>query len=228
LLGFKNAEEAVGSNVFFYDKEKTIAGVLKNFHQRSPKEKHIPMIFWYSEYADYFAIRVNTNEMQETMKTIKAAWENSFPASAFDYVFVNDRYDNQYKSDQQFGKVIGLFSLLAALIACLGLFGLSSFTIIQRMKEIGIRKVLGASVSQIVQLLSRDFVRLIAVAGIVAIPFAYLAMEGWLSNYATRIQLNAWIFMIPSIIVLLIALITVSFQTIRAAQGNPVNTLKNE
>ena len=228
LLGFKSAEEAVGSKVFFYDKEKIIAGVLKNFHQRSPKEKHIPMIFWYSEYADYFAIHVSTNEIQETMKTIMTAWEKSFPASAFDYVFLNDRYNSQYKSDQQFGKVVGLFSFLAALIACLGLFGLSSFTIVQRMKEIGIRKVLGASVRQIVQLLSLDFVKLIMVAGLAAIPFAYFAMEGWLSSYATRIQMNVWLFVIPSLVVLLIALITVSFQTIQAAQSNPVNTLKSE
>jgi putative ABC transport system permease protein len=227
-LGFANAEEAIGSKVFFYDQEQTVIGVLKNFYHRSPKEKYLPMIFWNDRFADYFSIRVKSDQVHQAMSSITANWNTYFPDNAFDYFFLDERFNQQYQSDQQFGKLMGGFSLLAAVIASLGLFGLSSYTIVQHMKEIGIRKVLGASVTQIVQLLSKDFLKLVVVSAFVAVPFAYFAMEEWLSNYATRIQLGIWIFVIPSLIVLLIAAATVSVQTIQAAKSNPVNSLKNE
>jgi len=227
-LGFKNAGEAVGSKLLFYDNEMTVVGVLKNFSHRSPKEKYLPMVFWCDRVADYFLVQLNQGSTDESIEEVHKAWNKIFPDTPFDYFFLDEKYKEQYKSDQQFGSLIGLFSILAALIACLGLFGLSSFTIIQRTKEVGIRKVLGASATQIVQLLSRDFIKLVLIAGVIAIPFGYFVMNEWLSGYATRIQLNAWIFTIPSVIVLLIALFTVSFQTIKAAQSNPVNTLKSE
>ena len=227
-LGFRNAKEAVGATLLFYNNEKMIIGVLKNFYQRSPKEKHIPMVFWYNTHAEYFSLRIKPDHISETMNSVKNTWSRVFPDSPFDYFFLDEKFNQQYKADRQFGKVIGLFSVLATLIACLGLFGLSSFMIVQRTKEIGIRKVLGASVTEIVQLLAQNFVRLVILAGLVAVPFSYFAMREWLSNYATHIQLSVWIFVFPSLVVLFISLFTVSFQTIGAAQRNPVNTLKNE
>jgi putative ABC transport system permease protein len=227
-LGFPNAKDAVGATLLFYGRERTIIGVLKNFYQRSPKEKHIPMVYWYNTHADYISLRIKPDNVSETVEAVKDTWNRILPNTPFDYFFLNEKFNQQYKADQQFGKVIGLFSVLAVLIACLGLFGLSSFTIVQRTKEIGIRKILGASIRQIVQLLSQDFVKLVLVAGLVAIPFGYVATKEWLSNYATRIELSVWIFVIPSVLVLLISLFTVSFQTVIAAQSNPVDTLKNE
>jgi putative ABC transport system permease protein len=124
--------------------------------------------------------------------------------------------------------VIGTFSVLAIFIACLGLFGLSSFTILQRTKEIGIRKVLGGSVLEIVRLLSKDFIKLTLLAGIISIPFAYFAMQEWLSAYVVRVPINIWIFLIPTFIIVFVSLLTIAVQTIRAAQVNPVNSLRAE
>lgn len=228
LLGFSNAEQAIGSNVVLYDEQQTIIGVLNNFHQRSPKESHIPMVFRYSAYADYFAIRFKPDQVDEIINVAKKSWNKAYPGSPFEYEFLDERFNEQYKSDQQFEKVVGLFSILAAFIACLGLFGLSLFTILQRMKEIGIRKVLGASVMQVVGLLSRDFIQLVVIASVIAIPLAYLLMQDWLSSFATHVSLTVWMFVVPAVTVLIISFITVSFQTIRAAQSNPANTLKNE
>ncbi len=135
--------------------------------------------------------------------------------------FMDEQFARQYKADQQFGSIITSFSVLAVFIACLGLFGLSSYTILQRTKEIGIRKVLGASVMQIVSLLSKDFARIVVVAALIALPVAWWAMQSWLSNYAVRVSLNAWIFIVPVAAILVIALVTVSFQTIRTALSNP-------
>jgi putative ABC transport system permease protein len=231
-LGFANAEEAVGSRINYQNhwpgEPSTIIGVIKNYYQRSPKEKHLPMIFPYTASGNYLTIRLNTSEIRETLKEIENTWQGIFPNSAFDYFFLDEKYDQQYRADTHFGQVVAIFSTLAIFIACLGLFGLSSFTILQRTKEIGIRKVLGASVGQIVRLLSQDFIRLVLVASIVALPIAYFAMKEWLAGYATRISLSWWLFALPLVVVLLIALLTVSLQTIKAAVANPAESLKYE
>jgi putative ABC transport system permease protein len=146
----------------------------------------------------------------------------------FHYFFLDEKYDQQYRADTQFGKVVATFSGLAVFIACLGLFGLSAFTIVQRTKEIGIRKVLGASVLQIVHLLSKDFAKVVLIASLLALPIAYFATEQWLSGYAVRINLNVWIFLMPVVIILGIALFTVSFQTIKTALENPSGSLRQE
>jgi putative ABC transport system permease protein len=230
-LGFANAEEALGSRITYYSqrgKPSEVIGVLKNYYQRSPKEAHIPMVFTYGNYAAYFALRLKTNQPSQTIAEVKQVWEKVYPDNIFHYFFLDDQYNQQYRADAQFGAVIGTFSALAVFIACLGLFGLSSFTIVQRTKEIGIRKVLGASVTQIVTLLSQDFAKVILIASLLALPVAYVAMDAWLSNYAVRIDLNAWIFVLPVAMILLFALGTVSFQTIRSALSNPSQALKQE
>lgn len=230
LLGFANAEEALGAQITYHyeGKPSTIIGVIKNYYQRSPKEKHIPMILPYTSSGSYLTLRLGTQQIRETVKAIENTWQTVFPNSAFHYFFLDEKYDQQYRADTQFGQVVTIFSTLAIFIACLGLFGLSSFTILQRTKEIGIRKVLGASVGQIVRLLSQDFIRLVLISSVVALPIAYFAMREWLSGYANRISLNWWLFVIPLGVVLLIALLTVSFQTIKAAIANPVKSLRYE
>ncbi len=230
-LGYARPEDAIGTRITFRSGDaqySTIIGVTQNFYQRSPKEAHIPMLFRYRETSDFFSIRLNTKDMQKTLADVKATWHNVFPDAPFNYFFMDEQFARQYKADQQFGSIITSFSVLAVFIACLGLFGLSSYTILQRTKEIGIRKVLGASVVQIVSLLSRDFARIVIVAALVALPLAWWAMQSWLSNYAVRVSLNAWIFIAPVAAILIIALVTVSFQTIRTALSNPTDSLKNE
>ncbi|MBL0743097.1 ABC transporter permease [Chryseolinea lacunae] len=231
-LGFANAEEAIGSRLDYYTRWKgepaVIAGVLKNFYQRSPKEEHIPMLFSYTDWPSYFAIRLKGQDVTQAVADVKQVWADVYPNSIFHYFFLDDNYNQQYRADAQFGSVIGTFSALAVFIACLGLFGLSSFTIVQRTKEIGIRKVLGASVLQIVRLLSRDFAKVVLISAVIAMPLAYFAMDAWLANYAVRITLNAWIFLFPVAIILLLALTTVSFQTVKSALANPAKALKQE
>ena len=228
----RSAEEAIGQKITYgtrwNSESSAIIGVVKNFNQRSPKEKHIPMIFNYSTDARYLSLKINTSETPEAIHAVKSIWDKTFSESPFTYFFLDERYNQQYKNDLQFGEVIGVFSALAIFIACLGLFGLSSFTVLQRTKEVGIRKVLGSSILEITQLLSRDFVTLVLIAGIVAIPIAYYIMDQWLATYAIRINLNAWLFIFPFISILIIALLTISFQTIKAARSNPVNSLRSE
>lgn len=231
-LGFAKSEDAVGEQITFRRNQaapySTIVGVVRNYHYRSPKEAHLPMLFNYYEGGNYMTLKTSSGDIHQTIADVKTAWDKAFPGNVFSYFFLNERYDQQFKADAQFGKVVATFSALAVFIACLGLFGLSSYTIVQRTKEIGIRKVLGASVIQIVHLLTKDFARVILTASLIALPVAYLAMEDWLSNYAVRIGLNAWLFAAPVALILLIALGTVSFQTIRTALENPVQALKQE
>jgi putative ABC transport system permease protein len=231
-LGFTSAEQAVGSKITFRTNSKadgsTIIGVLKNFYFRSPKDPHLPMLFYYGEPADYFAVEVKSKNMSETIASIQAVWNKVYPNSVFNYFFLDEKYDQQYRADTQFGKVMGAFSMLIIFIACLGLFGLSSYTITQRTKEIGIRKVLGSSIAGIVRLLSLDFARTVFIAALIALPLAYFLMEEWLSNYAIRIDVNAWVFLVAVVVIMVLAMITVSFQTIKTATANPINSLKQE
>jgi putative ABC transport system permease protein len=231
-LGFENAEHAVGSKVTFNTRGRkegsTIIGVLKDFYFRSPKEGHLPMLFYYGEPVEYLAMQVGAKDMTRTIASVKAAWAKVYPNTVFNYFFLDEKYDQQYRAEAQFGNVMAAFSLLIVFIACLGLFGLSSYTITQRTKEIGIRKVLGASVIQIVSLLSFDFARTVIIAALIAIPLAYVAMSAWLSNYFVRIDLSAWIFVFAILIILMLAMVTVSLQTIQTAVANPTDSLKQE
>jgi putative ABC transport system permease protein len=230
-LGFANAEEAVGSRVTFVGSDlepPVVIGVIKNFHQRSPKEEHLPMLFMYDEEATYFSLRLDTQDLPQTIASVKNVWTDIFPNTAFHYYFLDEQFERQYVADARFGKVVATFSGLACFLACLGLFGLSSYTIVQRTKEIGIRKVLGASIVEIIRLLALDFVKVVMVAVIIALPLAYFAVEDWLSGYSVRVSLSGLLFVVPVIVILLITLLTVSFQTVKMALANPVESLKQE
>jgi putative ABC transport system permease protein len=231
-LGFKSAQEAIGQKVDYYTRwpgePSTIIGVVRNYYQRSPKENFIPMVYRYSEWISFIVVKTSTENVASSIDAIKTTFNSNYPNSTFDYFFIDEMYNDQYLAESRFGKVVVTFSVLAVMIACLGLFGLSSYTIVQRTKEIGIRKVLGASVSQIVTLLSGNFIRIVIVASLLALPFAWLAMTEWLSGYAVRIELTAWIFIVPVAIIVTTALVTVSVQTVRSAMANPIDSLKQE
>ena len=162
------------------------------------------------------------------MAEVSKAYTKAFPGNPFEYFFLDDYFNRQYANEQRFGKLFMTFAILAIIIACVGLFGLSAYTVSRQVKEIGIRKVLGASVSNIVMLLSKDFVKLVLLAIIIASPVAWWVMSKWLQDFAYRVNLSWWIFVIAGVAALLIAMITVSFQAIRAAITNPVKSLRTE
>ena len=206
-----------------------VVGVVKDFHYQSLHHEFEPLIITTLEtWFEYFAVRIRSDDIAGTLSFLKAQWREIAPNTPFDYFFLDDDYDKLYRAEQQIGKLFGLFSLLAILIASLGLFGLASFSVQQRTKEIGIRKVLGASVSTVVLLLSREFVLLVGLANLIAWPIAYYAMNAWLQNFAYRIDLDVWPFVMGGFLALFIALTTVSYRAWKAACTNPVDALRYE
>lgn len=210
----------------------TIIGIIKDFNFQSLRDPVTPLTIQSNESfgggAAYIYARVKGKNATAAISDIEAAWKKLAPDQPFKYQFLDQNLNAQYESEQRAGKVFAIFSGLAIIIACVGLFGLAAYTANLRTKEIGIRKVLGASVGGIVVLLSKDFTKLILIAFILATPFAWYMMDTWLQNFAYRIQLGAGIFLLAGVIALLIAWITVSYQSIKAAIVNPVKSLKNE
>lgn len=228
LLDFKNPEEAVGKGILYRDRPSRIVGVIKNYHQESLKENYEPLFLIRFLWGSNFSIKVNTKNLQKTISSIQYTWNEIFPGYPFDYFFLDEHFDSQYRTDVQFGKTSGLFAFLAIFIGCLGLFGLSSYETILRTKEIGIRKVLGASVQGILTLLLKDITKLIFLAITISLPLSYLYFHNWLGNYAFRIGIGWWFFLIPIALVLFITLFAVGYNTIKASLANPVDNLRYE
>jgi len=229
LMGFKKAEESLNEQIFFWGDTFRIAGVLKNYRQESLKKSFEPLVFRYSPSpGGFYSVKFNTSHVQESIASFEKEWKDLFPGNPFSYFFLDEHYNAQYKADQDFGKVFGVFSGLAIFIACLGLFGLSSLTILQRTKEIGVRKVLGASVTSILSLVSKDYLTLISVSVMLSVPLTWWVMNIWLQAFASRIPLTWVIFAVPSLVVMVIALLTVSVHTLRAAYANPSRSLRYE
>lgn len=232
-LGYESFEAALNQSVKLWGEEYTVVGITEDFHQNSLKSSLLPIAFLLDERGSpYYSIKLNSkgdiNDFTEDIATIQAKWNTFFPESPFEYFFLDDHFNMQYKLDLQFGKIFILFTSLAILVASMGLFGLVSFNTSQRIKEIGIRKILGASVPAIVTLLSKDFIKLILLSVLFAWPIIYLSVHKWLDNYSYKIEITGWLFIIPALLVLVIGLATVSVQTIKAALVNPVDSLKNE
>ena len=228
-LGFNKPDDAIGKRVFFWGKNYTVVGVVDNFHQQSLHDAYDAIIFrCIPDIRGDVSVRVSSTNIKRTIQSLQANWKIYFPGDQFDYFFLDQHFNDQYKADQRFGQVFGIFTLIAIIVACLGLFGLVSYTIVQRTKEIGIRKVLGASVNNILQLLYKDFAFLIVIAFVVSIPLAWYAINKWLQSYPFRIDVNPVLFVIPFFTVFIIAFATVSFLTVRAALTNPVESLKTE
>jgi len=177
---------------------------------------------------DYISVKVNSGHMQEMVAELKNVWDRSFPESSFDSFFLDDSYNRQYQQEIQFGRNFMLFASLAIFIACMGLYGLTAYSTARRNKEIGIRKVLGASVQSIVRLLTRDVIRLIFFCSVLAMPAALLLIDQWLNAYAFRVKLALWQFIVPVAALVVIALLTTGWLTVRAALANPTSTLKDE
>ncbi|HEX3384889.1 MAG TPA: FtsX-like permease family protein, partial [Mucilaginibacter sp.] len=205
-------------------------GVVKDFHFESLHQEIIPLLFALSPYRFYYqvSVKVDGHNTAQAIATLVNTWHNYEPEVPFEYSFLDEKFGQLYKTEQHEGSLFTIFSGIAIFIACLGLLGLSAFTITQRMKEIGVRKVLGASVPQIVKELSKDFVRLVLVAAIIAFPIAWYAMNQWLRDFASRINISWWVFVSAGAVALVIAFATISFQAIKAALRNPVKSLRSE
>jgi putative ABC transport system permease protein len=228
-LGLDKPEDAIGKKIDFWGEQYMIIGVTENFHQQSLRESFEPLIFrLIPDIKGFLSVKTSASKASQTISQVKASWNKFFPGNTFEYFFLDDHFDQQYKADQKFGQVFGLFTSLAILVACLGLFGLASFTTVQRTKEIGIRKVLGASVMQILQLLYREFALLLIIAFVLAVPIAWYVVSNWLQGYAFRIDIHWYYFVLPFVTILVIALLTVSFQSVKAAVANPVKSLRTE
>ncbi len=231
-LGFKNSQEAIGKQVSYWGIIYNVVGVLKNFHQQSLKKEFEPHIYRLMptgrDVRGCLVMKINTNEFLATVKTLKLKYASFFPNNSFEYFFLDEYFNEQYKPDDLFGNVFTIFSLLAIFVTCLGVLGLSSFMIVQKTKEIGIRKVLGASAFNIIKLLTKDFLILIIIAFILCIPFSYTLIDTWLLSYAVKIEITATLFIVPLIIVMFITLFTISFYVIKATKNNPVDSLRYE
>jgi len=229
LLGLGSPEAAIGKRIVRGSKKWDIIGVIGDYHQKSLRYAMEPTLLmpFYGQGSD-ISVRIATNNTPAVIAALNKVYMNYFPGNLFDYYFLDQHYNAQYASDQLFGKAFSIFSGFAIFIACLGLLGLSLFATAQRTKEIGVRKVLGASVLNIVGLLSKDFIVLVAVAFVVASPVAWWVMHRWLQDFAYRIDIEWWVFAAAGVLAATIALATISFQAIRAATANPVKSLRTE
>ncbi|MEM8898464.1 MAG: ABC transporter permease [Bacteroidota bacterium] len=231
-LGFQNKEEIIGQMISIKLSswgDLRVVGVVNNVNHRSlTYEQEAFVYFNISYFMDYYSIRVSTTKMSETLEYVENTYDEFFPDNPFEYFFLDTYFAQQYKADQQFGKVFSLFSGLAILVACLGLLGLASHITSRRIKETGIRKILGATPTEILVLLGKQFVWLIGIAAVLAIPVAWWGGQQWLSNFAYKTDISPWIFVLPVLAVLLASIATVSWQTRRAAMTNPADALRYE
>ena len=234
LLGFK---DPLNKTLYYLNDTKNgkknitayhIVGVVKDFNFSSLRKVVTPLALMDHRQKGSIAFKINTGNTQGLIAQIESKWKTMASGQPFNYSFMNDDFNNIYKSDQQTGKIFISFAILAIFIACLGLFGLVSYAAEQRTKEIGIRKVLGATVSNIAGMLSKDFLKLIIIAAFIAFPVAWWAMHSWLQHFAYRISITWWVFVIAGGMALIIALLTISFQAIKAAIANPVKSLRTE
>jgi len=205
-----------------------IIGVVKNFNFSSLRDVVAPLAFKLGKDNGNISVRISTSDISNVLAQIKNKWKAIAPSQPFDYSFMDEDFNKLYTTEQRTGQIFITFAILAILIACLGLFGLVTYAAEQRTKEIGIRKVLGANVSNIVAMISKDFLKLILIASVIAFPLAWWGMNKWLQDFAYRINIAWWVFALAGVIAILIALFTISFQSIKAAVANPVKSLRTE
>ncbi len=231
-LGYTKPADAIGQLLFgdqsSIDTVQVIGVVADYHHQGLQKSIHPLALLLRTGPADFYSVKIGPGNTRETIADIKKAWDNHFPADPFQYFFLDEYFNKQYAENERFGTVFGLFAGLAIIIACLGLLGLSAYNVIQRTKEIGIRKVLGASARHLLFILSRDFLLLVAVAFVIAVPLTWWAMNSWLQEFAYRIHIGWLTFAIAGILAFGIALITVGLQALKATLANPVKSLRTE
>jgi putative ABC transport system permease protein len=231
-LSLKSNEQAIGKQFQYGGSKGEIVGVINDFHFESLHQRILPMVLFMptrnSGGYSNLSIKISGNNVQAALGHIEKAWKKFLPETPYDYNFLDSSYERLYDSENKQGTVFTVFAFIAIFIASLGLLGLSAFAISQRIKEIGIRKILGANSGNIVGLLSKDFLKLVLVAAVIAFPVAWIAMSKWLEDFAYRITISWWIFIIAGIIAALVAFVTISFQALKAANANPVKNLRTE
>jgi putative ABC transport system permease protein len=228
-FGWKSNEAAIGRAFQMGDTKGIVVGVTNDFHFNSLEESIQPLAIYPLEGRfSRITLSIDREHVNKAVALIEDTWKKHFPAALFDYDFVSQEIREQYLAEERFSKIFLYFSLLSILIACLGLYGLISYTIFQKTKELGIRKVLGATASGIAAMLSGNFLKLVMIACVISVPLAWFLMNQWLENFAYRINLSWWMFAAAGCMVILIALITVSFQSVKAALSNPIKSLRTE
>ncbi len=230
-LGLKKPEDILNKEISIMGGliKCPVVGVLKDFNDRSLRQNLAPLLI--ATNATMYrqaSIKLSTTNMASSMQSIKKIWEQTFPNYVYEYRFLDDKIDSFYKQENQLAQLYKIFAAIAIFLSCLGLYGLASFMAVQRIKEVGIRKVLGATAGNIVYLFSKEFIILIAIAFVIATPIAWYFMHQWLQDYVYRINISWWLFAAGGLAAIVIALATISFQAIKAAMANPVKSLRSE
>ncbi|MEX0315483.1 MAG: ABC transporter permease [Allomuricauda sp.] len=233
LMGAQDPQDLIGKTTQFWGEDWQIVGVLKDYSHFGIKSLAKPMIIRHNHTSQNILIKLNEQVislagMDDALHDIESVWRSVFPMSTLDYHFVDSQFESTYADEQRLAKVFPIFTLLSILIASLGLFGLTSYTLINRTKEIGIRKVNGASIAQILQLLNQNFVKWVGLAFVIAVPVSWFGMDRWLQGFAYKTTLSWWVFALAGLTTLLISLLTVSWQSFKAATANPIKSLRDE
>lgn len=229
LLGYSSPREVIGAKFEQWGRTGKVVGVVQDFHFQSLKENIKPLTMRVDIGGKgLLAVKLTPHDISKTVASIEEKWKTIVPNEPFNYYFLDEYFDRQYRTDERFGNLIFNFSMLAIIISCMGLLGLAAYNTIQRRREIGIRKVIGSSVMDIVKLLSIEFLKLVSIAILVASPLAWLVMNSWLKDFAYRVEVQWWVFVLAGMSALFIAFLTVSFHAIKAAIANPVKSLRTE
>jgi putative ABC transport system permease protein len=230
MLGYQSPQEAIGRKYKQWGRQGTIIGVVKDFHFKSLQENITPLTFRFLDFwnGDLVSVKIEGNHVRQTLASIEKEWKAQNPEKPFTYYFMDEYFDRQYRADERFERLFLDFAVLAIFISCLGLLGLASYSTMQRTKEIGVRKVMGASTGCIVGLLSKDFLKLVSLAFLIASPLAWFGMRKWLQNFAYQTDIEWWVFAVAAILSGTIAFATISFQSIKAAFMNPIKSLRSE
>ncbi len=228
-MGFDDFEKSINQKFVSGGDTVTIIGIVANFHQQGLQKEINPMVFRPAQNArNFYSLKMESKDMTAAMAAVEKTWNKYFPADPFAYFFLDQLFDSQYRSDRVFGKVFGGFAFLAIIIACFGLLGLSAYNVMQRTKEIGIRKVLGASVNNLLYILSKDFIFLVAISFLIAAPVTWWIMHQWLEGFAYRVSVSVWVLFVSGLLAVIIALVTIGTQALKASLANPVKSLRNE
>ena len=234
MLGFQKPEYAINQTLKIFHGGWTptpeIVGVIENYHQRSLENAYEPILFFPTPNNGNVLVKLSATSVgiPQALESVREAWSKTFPGNPFDYFFLQDFYQQQYQSEERFSKASRLGTIVTVWVALLGLIALISTTTLKKRKEIGIRKVLGASVNSILLLLTRRLILLVILACALALPIAYGLVTRWLENYAFRVELSGWLFIIPTLVIIILVILTLSYHTWRAARTNPVNVLRYE
>ena len=228
-FGWKNNENAIGKPFKIGSEKGIVVGVSNDFHYNSLQQAIEPLVIYPLDgHFSRITLKVDVKKADQVIAFIENTWKKHFSSALFDYDFLSQQIKGKYQAEERFSKIFLYFSILSLVIACLGLYGLISYTIFQKTKEIGIRKILGATANSIAAMLSKNFLKLVLVACFISVPVAWYLMNKWLQDFAYRISLSWWMFGAAGLLVLVIALITISFQAVKAAIANPVKSLRTE